>query len=423
MSEIKRLTQIPVLVAAIGLGSACVAGSAFGSSGGDDVLVLKVGKILTMNADDDVINNGTIVVRGTTIAEIGKWGEVDVPAGADVIEMTDCWLVPGLVEAHNHTGGSMSDLHDYVYLTNPGLRTLDTVAPQTPDVEWAQSGGVTSALLIPGSGTNMSGFGTVVKFAGKSADEAVLKFPASIKIAQAGNPEGYWWGVGRMFMNYNLRATLEQAREYNAAWEQYESGQSETKPLFNPMWDDFRGLYRREFVASVHTQIYQVVMTTVDMLADKLAIRTVLDHSTFDGWKTARLVTEQGDILTMNGPRQFHFDRTQRKIHGNAARWWQSGIRRLGVNTDAPVIPQHELSYQGAMACWYGWTPYEALRGITRVSSEALMVDDRIGSIEVGKDADVCIWSGDPIDPRSTCWIMVINGDVVRDARDELRRF
>lgn len=416
---LRRIVRSLTLSAALVIGVS----TSFGETPDDHVLVLKVGKIVTMNADDQVINNGSIVIRGSKIAAIGKSRDIEVPDGAEVIEMTNCWLVPGLVEGHNHTGGSMSDLHDYVYLTNPGLRTLDTVTPQGPDVEWAQSGGVTSALLIPGSGTNMSGFGTIVKFAGKSMDEAVLKFPASIKIAQAGNPEGYWWGVGRTFMNYNLRTTLKQARDYNKAWEEYEFGKRADKPQFNPMWDDFRGLYRRDFVASVHTQIYQVVMTTVDMLAGKLAIRTVLDHSTFDGWKTARLVSEQGDVYTLNGPRQFHFDGTQRKIHGNAARWWQSGIHRLGVNTDAPVIPEHELSYQAAMACWYGWTPYEALVGLTRIPAEALMVDDRVGSIEVGKDADVCIWSGDPVDPRSTCWITVINGDVVRDAREGLRRF
>ena len=88
----------------------------------------------------------------------------------------------------------------------------------------------------------------------------------------------------------------------------------------------------------------------------------------------------------------------------------------LGINTDAPVVPEEELSYQAAMACWYGWKPYEALRGVTRVPAEALMIDKNVGSIEPGKDADFGIWTSDPIDPRSACEMTVINGEIVYDA-------
>lgn len=377
---------------------------------------LRVGKVITMDADDRVINNAVVVVNGAKIESVAKASEVEIPENANVIEMTNAWLVPGLVECHNHTAGAMNDLHDYVYLTNPGLRTLDTIEITSENFELARAGGVTSALLIPGSGTNMSGFGTVVKFGGETIDEAVLKFPGSVKVAQSGNPERYWWGVGRMFMNFNTRYTLVKAREYHREREAMEAAGIEAVP--DPTWEEFRDLFRRNFVASVHTQAHQVVMTTLDMLADRLKIRTVLDHSTFDGWKTAPLVVALGDVITINGPRQFQFDRSQRKIHGNAARWWQGGVRKLGINTDSPVIPQEELSYQAAMACWYGWTPYEALKGLTAVCAEALMVDDRVGSITVGKDADIAIWSGDPLDPRSTCWITMVNGKIVRDVRD-----
>lgn len=399
-------------------------GGVFAASADDTVRAFRVGKVVTMDGDDRVINNAVVVVRGTIIAAIGKASEIEIPEGAEIIEMMDAWLVPGLVEGHNHTAASSGDLHDYVYLTNPGLRSLDGMDPQSGR-DNAHSGGVTTALLIPGSGTNMSGFGTLVKFQGKSVDDSVLKFPASIKIAQAGNPERYWWRVGRTFMNYNTRQTLEKALAYHRTWTAWEEGELDDQPAYDPTFHDFRLMYDRQFVASVHTQAFQVVMTTLDMLSDKLKIRTVLSHSTFDGFKTAPLVLEQGEenVMTNNGPRQFHFDRAERRIWGNAARWWQGGIRKLAINTDSPVIPQEELSYQAAMAVWFGWSPYEALAGVTRVPAETLMVDDRVGSIEVGKDADFGIWAGDPIDPRSTCWVTVINGEVVRDAREGVRRF
>ncbi len=378
-------------------------------------IAIRAGKVLTMNADDTVFNNAVVLVRDGKIERIGPRDQVTIPDGYRVIDASDKWLVPGLIDAHNHTAGSLMDLNDMVYLTNPGLRTLETIVPDSDMAKNARAGGVTSVLLIPGSGTNISGFGTLTKTAGRTVDEAVIRSPGSLKIAQAGNPEWYWYGVGRSFMNYNTRQTLEKARDYNDRWTAFERGESKTQPRFDPIFSEFRGLFQREFIASVHTQIYQVVMTSVDMLAKKMQLRTVIDHGTFDGFKTAPMVLET-DTYAMTGPRQYWPDFTQRKMHGIAARWWQGGLKKLGSNTDAPVIPQEQLTYQAAMACWYGWLPYPALKGITRVASEALMIDDRTGSIELGKDADFGIWTGDPLDPRSSCEMTMVNGRIEYDA-------
>ncbi|MEE2882295.1 MAG: amidohydrolase family protein [Planctomycetota bacterium] len=382
-----------------------------------DSLVFRVGKVVTMDQEDRVINNAVVVVEDGKIAVIGRARDIEIPAGVTVVERPELWLVPGLVECHNHTGGGSSDLHDYIYLTNPGLRTLESIIPDNPEMERARAGGVTTILTIPGSGNNMSGFGTILKTAGgSSVEDAVLKSPGSLKIAQAGNPERYFYGVGRSFMNFNTRQTLRKARDYHLARTAWEQGELKEEPPKDLHWEEFRPLFRRETVASIHTQIYQVLMTTVKMVAGEFGIRTVLDHSTFDAWKVAPLVLEDETIYTINGPRQIHYDRTQRRIMGNAARWWQGGIRKLGINTDAPVVPQEELFYQATMACYYGWTPYEALKGVTRIPAEALMMDHRLGSIRVGLDADFCLWTGDPIDPRSSCEMAVIDGKITYDA-------
>ena len=385
------------------------------------VLAFRVGKVLTMDADDTVVNRAVVLVEGTRITAVGKVGTVEIPAGARVIDRPDLWLVPGLVDAHNHTGGSSSDLHDYVFLTNPGYRTLESVVTESDDIDRARAGGITTVLLIPGSGNNMSGFGTLLRTGGGSVEDAVVKPYGSIKVAQAGNPEGYFFGgrrTGRSFMNYNTRQTLEKAKAYHDAWSAYEGGEAKEKPDVDPIFEGFRGLFDQEFVASVHTQGYQVMMTTVDMLSKKLGVRTVLDHCTFDGYKIARLIVDDPSVRVINGPRQLQFDRTQRKIFGNAARWWQGGIRHLGINTDAPVIPQEELPFQAAMACHFGWTPYEALKGVTSVPAESLMLDE-LGTIEVGKEASFGLWTGDPIDPRHHCAITVVDGKVVYESEIE----
>lgn len=381
-------------------------------------LAFKVGKVVTMDDDERVINNALVLVRDGKIEAVGRAKDLKVPEGYRVIEKPMLWLAPGMIDAHNHTGGSSSDLHDYVFLTNPGYRTLESVVVDTPNLERACAGGVTTVLLIPGSGNNLSGFGTLMRTAGDSVGEAVIKPYGSVKVAQAGNPESYFFGrrqTGRTFMNYNTRQTFEKALRYHQAWSDFEAGKTKEEPEYNPIFAEFRGLFERRFVASVHTQAYQVLMTTVDMLANKLGIRTVLDHCTFDAYKVAPLVNEDPSIAVINGPRQLFLDRTQKKIFGNAARWSEGGVEKLGINTDAGVIPQEELSFQAAMACYFGWDPYKALKGVTRVPADALMLDD-LGVIAPGKEASFALWAGDPIDPRSAVELTVVKGRIVYDA-------
>ena len=385
-------------------------------------LALRVGKVVTMDREDRIIDNAVVLLSEGKIEQVGPADRVPIPAGYKLIEKPDHWLLPGIVEAHNHAAGSGRDLHDYVYLTNPGLRTLEALVPESENNKRSRAGGVTTVLMISGSGNNLSGLGTLAKLGGESVDEMLIQSPGCLKLSQAGNPERYWYGVSRTFMYYNLRQTLQKALAYHRQWERYEQGETEEKPEFDLFWHDFRPVFQRKMIALVHTQWYQVVMSTLDMLAKKLEIRSVLGHSTFEAYLTAPLVVEQGDVYVSNGPRQIHFDRRQRKIMGNAARWWQGGVRKLGVNTDAPVVPQEELPFQAAMACYHGWKPYEALCGITRIPAETLMLEDRVGSIEPGKDADVGLWTGDPLDPRNACEMTVINGRIVYDA-DVRREF
>ncbi len=390
-----------------------------------EVKAFRVAKVVTMDADDRVVNNATVIVRDGKIETVGRTREVEIPEGATVIDMPRAWLVPGIVELHNHTAGSLSDLNDMVYLANPGLRTLETVVPGTFEWERAQAAGITAALLIPGSGTNISGLGTVVKFTDSLAQEdAVVRSPGSLKVAQAGNPERYWWRVDRMMMNFNTRRTLRIAQEYHEAWTAYEAGERDERPEFNPLYEEYRGLFAREYPASVHTQIYQVILSTVEMLGREFGLKVVLDHSTFDSWKVAPLVLEVGEenIITIVGPRSHFFDLTQRKMMGIVQRWHQAGITKLGINTDAPVIPQEELTNQAAIAVWLGFDPYLALAGLTRVGAEAVMMEDQIGTIEPGKDADFAIWTGDPLDPRHRTLMTVVDGRIVYDSeRDGVR--
>lgn len=385
-------------------------------------LAFKVAKVVTMDGQDTILNDAVVLVSGGKFEKIGPASETPIPAGYELREFPECWLVPGLVEAHNHIAGGLMDLNDMVYQTNPGLDNRSTVDPNNDNVKRARCGGVTTMMFIPGSGTNMSGFGTIAKSGGDTPEEVIVRSPGSLKIAQAGNPEWYFGGNNRSFMNWNTRQTLLKAKAYNDAWTDFEAGRSKVKPQFDPIWDGFRGLFRREYPVTVHTQMYQVVMTTIDMLSTGLKLWVVLDHSSFDAWTLGSIVKDM-DIWVVCGPRCFHFDRTAARLAGIAASWWKEGVRRIGINTDAPVIPEEELIFQATMNCWFGFRPYPALKAVTEVPAKALGLYDRLGSIEPKKDADFGIWTGDPVDPRCACMLTVVNGKIVYDGTKGRRPF
>lgn len=394
-------------------------------------LAFRVAKVVALDDTDRVVNNAVVLVKGNQIEALGPADEVEVPAGYRVLEFPDYWLLPGIVEAHDHSAaGSWGDLNDMVYQTNPGLDSRSVPRPDNPWIKRARTGGVTTVMLLPGSGTNLAGYGTVVNTGGKTPDETFMVSPGSLKVAQAGNPEWYFGGNGRSFMNWNLRQTLCKARDYALGWEAYERGERAEPPGFDPIWDGFRAVFAGRLPVTVHTQIYQVEMATLDMFPDKFHLWTVSEHSCFDAWKLGPVVRELEDpnsphaaFWTIQGPRQYHFDSTARRCIGNANGWWKNGVRLLGINTDAPVVPQEELTYQAAMACWYGWLPYPALRAITNINAKSIGVYDRVGSVETGKQADLSLWTGDPLDPRSACLMTVINGRIVYDGTQGLRRF
>lgn len=385
-------------------------------------LAFRIAKVVSMDERDTIINNALVLVKDGKIESVAQSAGAKIPDGYELQEFSECWLVPGMIDCHNHVAGSTADLNDMVYLTNPGLNNRAAITPNNDQVTRARCGGVTAMTFIPGSGTNMGGFGTIAKSGGDTPEQVIVRSPGSLKIAQAGNPEWYFGGNNRSFMNWNTRQTLLKARAYHEAWEAFEQGTSKDKPTFDPIWDDFRGLFRREFPVTVHTQIYQVVMTSVQMLGKGLKLWVVLDHSEFDGWRTAPLIVGT-DIWVICGPRGFFFDRTLGRMVGFAAGYWKHGVRRVGINTDSPVVPQEELFFQATMHCWFGWLPYHGLKGVTAIPAQALGLFNRLGSIEAKKDADFCIWTGDPLDPRSACLMTVVNGRIEYDSRKGRRPF
>ena len=237
------------------------------------IQIYKASKVYTAS-EQGMLDNGIVVVDGQKILFVGKEQDEAVQSwlakGYSITNLGRNWLVPGLVEPHNHIAGSLRDLNDTVFLTNPELHTNEVLTPNNVMMRDAVAGGVTSALFIPGSGSNMGGFGMLVKTAGgDTVEDIVVRGPGSLKVAQAGNPERYSFGVGRALMNWNTRDTLTKGLDWARA---YDAGEAQ----WDPRYASFLGLAQGSVPVSVHTQIYQVVLTTLTMQVRDLGLKSFL---------------------------------------------------------------------------------------------------------------------------------------------------
>lgn len=368
------------------------------------------------------IDRGVILVKDGKIERLGPADEVEIPDGYHVREFPDGWATPGWVELHAHVAGT--DINDMVYPTNPELRTLDTIIPDNWQLQAARAGGVTTMLFIPGSGTNMSGFGTLIKTAGKTVDEMTIRSPGALKIAQLGNPERRAGDVGRsrMGMNYLIRERLKEAKRYADAWAEWDVEKSGPAPAKDERLEMFRGLFAKEYPVIVHTVWVNGVEATKRILHDEMGLDTIITHATFDSYKAADVIVGGG--LPVNvGPRLIHYEPETERILGIPTLWHEAGSDTLSINTDCPVVPAEELTTQAALSARFGLPEDVALRGITIVPARQVGMEHRIGSLEPGKDADIVIRTGPPLDVRSAVVYVLVDGKPAYEIGKDRRWF
>jgi imidazolonepropionase-like amidohydrolase len=302
------------------------------------------------------------------------------------------------------------DYNEMNHVSNPELRIHDSVSFGWAGLRNSLRGGVTTLLFIPGSGTVVSGFGCVIKPGARGPRDGIVRELGVMKIAHAFNPRrGSDFGSTLMGLTWHMREALRRGREYAERRRGKAADDLDGKEL---AMENIRAVVEREIPALVHTQYFQVTQGSVRVCNDEAGIDAFIGHGTFDAFLNAPYVKRLGVPVT-NGPRQAFLDPKTGRIHGCAAEWHARGIEQLSINTDAPVVPQEELPFQAAMACWLGLPTEVALCGLTRVPAEFLGIDDRVGTLEVGKDADFVLWTGNPIDPRSTPREVYTNGRLV----------
>lgn len=392
-------------------------------------LALDAAKVLTCaDGDGGYLNRGRILVQDGQIVAVGLQSELAIPEGFEHRDFGDLWLMPGMIDLHSHIGGTF-DINGAVYQANPGLRVSTAVIPGNSAFRRALAAGVTTVLFIPGSATTVGGQGVLLKTAGDTYDEALVRDPGSLKIAQADNPKRWGYGMNRIMLNWQIREVLSRGKAH-IRLERERAAAAGEEPRFDPQWEIFAALLDREAQISTHTQVAQVIAASIRIMALEAGLPMFIDHGSMDGHLMAGMARDAG-VQAILGPRNFSSRVLSRdidedgKIVGFAAEYQKAGHPAIGFNTDAPVVPAEELFLQAGIACRLGFIDDElqAVRGLTRVPAETVGLGDRIGSLRAGLDADIVVITGHPADPRSSVEVVYVDGELRYDTGTEQRVF
>ncbi len=372
---------------------------------------LRASKALLATLDgSQVIDDARLIVRDGRIAAIGPAASTPLPEGLRELDVRPNWIMPGMIDLHSHIGGNGGDINDMVLQINSGLRVTPVVRPRNPELKRALAAGITTILFIPGSGTNLSGSGVLLKTDASSYEAMVVRDPGSLKIAQGDNPTRWGYGMGRGLMNWHIRGELARGLAHARA-------RATTKETPRDIrFDVYAELLARRTQVSTHTQIYALVLYTLEIVRREAGIDVYIDHGEWKGY----LATEQANELGVSaicGPREIDapggrgmdFDG---RIVGIAGEYQKRGMPLVGFNTDAPVVPAEELWLQATMGVRYGFdgSEMQGVRGLTIVPAKVAGIDARVGSLEVGKDADLVVVDGDPLDPRTRVQRVFVEG-------------
>lgn len=376
-----------------------------------DGLAILADRVVCVDEADRVHAPGLVIVRDERIEYVGP--PIEIPEDCETREV-DGWIVPGMIDLHSHVvRNGWGGINDMVLPINTDLSTGPTIVPSNNQMRLACASGVTSLFLIPGSGTSVGGFGVLFKTCTDAGyEQALLADPGGMKVAQTHNPErrGGDLGLTRAGLFWNLARANRAAI---AAIQRVEQGEDVSLEV-----RDLARVHSGELPVLIHCAGSDGVAATARMWRIEFPTRSVLSHGSFDGWQVAPFLAEVG-MPVNHGPRTFDYTvaRTGR-IQGSSAVFDEAGVPDFSLNTDAPVIPAWEFSLQGTVSARLGADSYRMLRALTANPARSFGLDDRIGSLEVGKHADLVLWTGDPLDPRSKVECVWIQGLVQYDRHE-----
>ena len=399
----------------------------------ESITAIRAGRILT--ASRGAISDGLILIKGNKIDYVGK--PKDIPEKATVIDAIQSVVIPGLIDIHSHLGlhwdsepvrmnpaspTSGSDSVRHVSITN-------AIKPNDEAFRDVLHSGVTSVLLAPETGGLVSGNAALIKLTGDRTKDMVVKEYAAVKFSMLGSS-------AKMTQIWQARDLLKRAKEYAEKWDEYERAFEEyerrrqyekdknddkedkdsdeedalkepQRPRRDTNLELLRGLFKRKMPALVHAGRADEIRNTLKVFRDEYNLDVVILGGE-DGFRVTDELRKYNVGIAV-GPDILLYEKG--KAINNAEMLTRSRLR-VALHTSSTSGTQF-LPMNAAYAVRYGMDQDNAFRAVTTYPAELLHVDDRIGSIDEGKDADLVILSGEPFDFRSRVEKVIVNGRIV----------
>jgi Imidazolonepropionase and related amidohydrolases len=381
------------------------------------MILIKNGKIITMTGVN--YENGCILINNGKIIEIGN--NINPQQGTDVIDAKGGWVLPGLIDAHCHIGLMEEDIgvegmdvNEATDPITPHMRAIDGINPLDPSFEEAVKAGITTVMSGPGSTNVIGGQFVVMKTKGVSIDEMVIEEPAAVKIAFGENPKRIYKIKNKMPMTRMgtaalLRETLTKAKIYkikkDAAKVNGDNFDIDIKmEALIPVLD-------KKIPFKVHAHRADDLLTAI-RIAKEFDVSLTLDHCT-EGQLIIEQIKNSGVPVILGPTMSFRSKvETKNKSFNTAKILNEAGIK-FAIMTDHPVIPIEYLPISVGLLVRAGLNMEEGLKAITINAAEILGIEHRIGSIEKGKDADIAIYDGNPMEIFTNTLYTIIDGKIV----------
>jgi len=354
---------------------------------------IRAGKIVTVSGD--VINNGVILIQGDKIKAVGA--DVDVPPGAEVFDMADKTVTPGLIDAHCYLGLSpdyRTEIDETVEPVTAAMQIADAFDATDEALNEAVRSGVTTAMIAPGSRNPIAGQTAVIKLAGQGNDAWLVKRTAGLKFSFANDAlTRDRKPTSRPGLVTLIQENLDRAKTF-------------TPETFDPTAKVLHRVTQKELPVFACARTTDEIATAMDVI-DKYELNAVL----LGGWEAdelANLLVER-DIPVICQPLLLS---SRDKDLKRPARMIEAG-GKIAFASWAPVTRSGDIRTSAALAVRYGLDRQEALKAVTFYPAQMLGLTQRLGSIEPGKDADLVVFKGDPLELTSPVEMVIVEGNVV----------
>lgn len=367
------------------------------------MLLIKNGYVKPITGAD--IPCGQVLIDQGKILAVGE--TVDVPEDCPVYDATSCMVTPGLIDGHTHLGiheeaqrWEGNDTNEYSNPVTPTIRGIDGINPMDEGFANALRGGVTTAVIGPGSANVVGGTFAALKLHGRCVDDMVIKEPVAMKIAFGENPKGAYGQNGRkepytrMGVASLLRQLLAKTKKYAEDIAAAEKDPAKARP-FDPQLEAMLPVIRKEIPLKAHAHKAYDILTAL-RIAREFDVNITLDHVT-EGHLIVEELKRAGKPLLV-GPSLGSKTKIElaEKSFATPGILYNAGME-ICIITDAPVIPLYYLPLCAGLAIREGLPEDAAWRAITINPAKVAGIDARVGSLEPGKDADIAVFRGNPL--------------------------